>query len=340
MTNTIWKIKKDILQALQKKEYLAAQPMINQKFRFYHYTSLEVLFNILDNDAFWASNVRFSNDSMEEKMLDKASCIKDDYIICFCSENDVLSQWRGYCYNGGGSIKLNLRGPVNYSILHADYDTSRQYKIYENAPLPVAYVSPQMHPQQRVKTLEAILKSKSNGSNIQMEDIAPYLKNGKFYEEKESRLVFSNLNGDLSKCIRFRTLQNGVKVPYIVVKNDNIGKMNGSCIVDMKQFTDDELYRYKKIRKAIWVPEGTDQESKYYDILSRIEQYEAKHSDEPLCPLRVFCRGHLPIEEITVAPTYDSDRIVEQIERFCMSKYWLRQVKVKKSEIPYIKPMV
>lgn len=336
MADTLWTMKREILQTLQEKEYLPVQ----SRFQFYHYTSLSALFSILDSDSLWASNVRFSNDSMEEKMLGKAFCIKDDYIICFCSENDVLSQWRGYCYNGGAAIKLDLREPADYSILQADYDTSRQYKIYENAPLPIVYVSPQRYPQQRVKNLEKILSSENIGKSIEMEEIAPYLKNGKFYEEKESRLVFSNVNGDLSKCIRFRTLQNGVKVPYIVIKNDNIGKMNGNCLVDIKQFTDDKLCWHKSMRRAIWVPEGMDQESKYYEISSRIDQYETENPNEQMTPLRVYCRGHLPIEEITVAPTYDSDRIVEQIERFCMSKYWLRRVKVKKSEIPYIRPMV
>lgn len=339
MTKTIWKIKRDILLSQQKKEYLNTQQMINQKFQFYHYTSLEVLFNILDGDAFWASNVRFSNDAMEEKMLDmNASYKRDDYIICFCSENDQLSQWRGYCYNGGAAIKLGLRNPFNYSILHADYDTSSHYEKCENAPLPVTYVMPEKSSEQRIKDINNIIRQKKAG--IQTGDITPYLKNGKFYEEKELRLVFSNVEGNLSKCIRFRTLQNGAKVPYIVVKNGDIGKMNGNCILDMTQFTDDVLYHYMSIKMPIRIPEGTNQESKYYDVLDRIEKYETDHSGEVLLPFRVFCNGHLPIEEITVAPTYDSDRIAEQVERFCMSKYWLRRVKVKKSEIPYIKPMI
>lgn len=341
MAKTIWEIKRDILQAQQEKEYINALPMINQNFHFYHYTSLEVLFNILDGDAFWASNVRFSNDSMEEKMVDLDTLYKrDDYIICFCSESDVLSQWRGYCYNGGGAIKLDLRSPNNYSVLHADYDEKGHYQIYKNAPLPVTYVDPKVRTGEREKTLKDIINHKKGEANIQMEDIVPYLKNGKFYEEKELRLVFSNIGGNLSKCIRFKTLQNGAKVPYIVVKHGDIGKMNGNCILDMTQFTDDNLYQHMRIKKPIYIPEGTDQESKYYEVMARIKQYETEHPDELLMPFRVFCNGHLPIEEITVAPTYDSDRIAEQIERFCMSKYWLRCVKVKKSEIPYIKPMV
>ena len=341
MSKSIWKIKEEILKSQTKREYVGHAVMMNNKFQYYHYTSLSVLFSILDGDAFWASNVRFSNDAMEEKMLNLRNSYKrDDYVICFCSENDKLSQWRGYCYNGGAAIKLDLRSPIDYSILHANYDENREYEICENAPLPVVYVAAKANPDQREKDIISAIEVKGKGTDIHIDDILPYLKNGRFYEEKESRLVFSNVQGRLSKCIRFRTLQNGAKVPYIVVKNGDIGKMNGNCTMDMSQLTDDFLYNHMISKTAIWVQEGTDQESKYYEVLDRINKYEKDNPNQLQYPFRVFCRGHLPIEEIMVAPTYDSERIAEQVERFCMSKFWLRRVKVKRSDIPYIKPMV
>lgn len=55
-------------------------------------------------------------------------------------------------------------------------------------------------------------------------------------------------------------------------------------------------------------------------------------------PVKVFCKGRLPIKKITVAPTYDRERKADQIKRFCMSKYWLNHVKVEISKIPYIQP--
>lgn len=78
-----------------------------EHFQFYHYTSLPVLFSILEGDAFWASNARFSNDAMEEKLLKSDYKLnRDDYAICFCSEDDILSQWRGYCHEGGASREI------------------------------------------------------------------------------------------------------------------------------------------------------------------------------------------------------------------------------------------
>ena len=72
--------------------------------RYCHYTSLPVLFEILENDECWITNVRFSNDSSEELLLGDMRSIRDDYIMCCCDSDDQLSQWRGYCHNGGASI--------------------------------------------------------------------------------------------------------------------------------------------------------------------------------------------------------------------------------------------
>ena len=158
-----------------------------------------------------------------------------------------------------------------------------------------------------------------------------------FYEEKESRVVFSNIAGKLSKCIRFRTLKDGVKVPYMVIKSGNVGKMFGNCLTDIKEFKDfKKLEQYSLSKEAIWIDEGFDQEEKYYEVMECVNEYEKKN--ESGFPINVFCRGHLPIESITVAPTYDRERKTEQIKRFCMSKYWLRNVDVRPSEIPYIRP--
>jgi hypothetical protein len=98
-----------------------------------HYTSIDTAFNILDSDSFWATNVRFSNDAMEERLLKIDNIIdRDDYVVCFCTKNDKLSQWRGYCHDGGMAINLDLNFTQEYSVLHADYETTGNYIIYEN----------------------------------------------------------------------------------------------------------------------------------------------------------------------------------------------------------------
>ena len=307
--------------------------------KFYHYTSLSSVFAILDSDSFLASNVRFSNDSTEEKMLKlEEQANRDDYIICFCAENDILSQWRGYCHNGGAAIEFELNHTQEYSILHADFESSGQFDICENTPLPVIYLDDDIHHEQVKEHIKNDIVSCGYSSEIKLEDMLPYLKNGHFREEKEMRMVFSNNTEMFSKCIQFRTLQDGVKVPYIVVKYGNIGKMKGACSTDPSQFNDEKLKEILRKDGNIWIAEGYDQEVKYYEMVKRLEEFI--QSNRWKLPVHIFCKGRLPVKKIKVAPTYDRERKAEQIKRFCQSKYWLKNVIVEASEIPYIQPLL
>lgn len=332
-----WEKMNELLNIIRERETPEWQ---NRKVSFYHYTSLSVLFKILEGSELWAANVRFSNDAMEERMLqlDDLST-RDDYIICFCAEDDQLSQWRGYCHEGGAAIKLNLNFCQKYSVLHRDFDQTGKYEIYENVPLPVVYLDPTDEPAIIRKRIDKIVENRMKPF-IKTEDILPYMKNGYFHEEKEVRLAFSNINGNLSKCIRFRTLADGVKVPYMVVRYGIPGKMNGTCLTNVSEYDDDKISGEVEKGHPIWIEEGSDQETKYYQMLERIEEYKKKYEKDPrkYHAIKVFCRGRLPIEKITVAPTYDRDRKAEQIKRFCMSKYWLNRVEVEVSKIPYIRP--
>lgn len=336
MSETIWKKKWNVIKRVVEKIAPETECSYNA---FWHYTSLPALFNILDGNEFWASNVRFSNDSEEERML-KIDNIdaRDDYIICFCAKDDMLSQWRGYCHNGGAAIKVYCNYPQDYSILHSDFDTSGQYEVYENTPLPVIYLSPEERIGNQKKQINDVIDNYGYSNDIKLEDMRPYVKNRYFFEEKELRMVFSNINGCLSKCIRFRTLGDGVKVPYIVVRHGVQGKMQGNCSTDIAVFDNNYIANIADQNMPIWIEEGSDQEAKYYEVIRCVDEYVKK--ERPLRSVKVFCKGKLPIEEIIVAPTYDRERKAEQIKRFCMSKYWLKNVEVKVSKIPYIQPIL
>lgn len=334
MAETEWIKKWKLLKQIMKKEVPELQ---NDDVGYYHYTSLPVLFNILEGNELWAANVRFSNDAMEERILklDNLS-MRDDYIICFCAENDKLSQWRGYCHNGGAAIKFYLSYPQEYSILHSDFDKTGNYEVYENTPLPVVYVDPNADANGKRKAVKSIITSSGYENEITLEDLLPYMKNGCFYEEKELRFVFSNINSSLSKCIRFRTLSDGIKVPYIVIRHGVVGKMKGNCMMDISEYDDERIQELAERGEPIWIEEGFNQEAKYYEMMKRVEEF--KKNKKPKHSVKVFCKGRLPIEKIMVAPTYDRERKAEQIKRFCMSKYWLNHVEVEVSKIPYIQP--
>ncbi len=300
---------------------------------FYHYTSLKVLFSILENDSFWISNVRFSNDDSEERLV-KEYNENDDYMICFCDGGDRLSQWRGYCHDGGAAIKFDIIEPMTWNVLHADYENSKKFERYENLPLPVIYVRGLDKDSSKASDeMSTAIKRIDDANGISIEEMIPYLKNKDFIEERELRMAFVNSKGSLSQCIRFRSLENGVKIPYMIVKNGDIGKMLGNCMTNPNMFTDDILTKYKDEFRPIWIEEGNNQEKVYFEMLNKVKEYKEKHGGSLI---KIYCRGHLPIESITVAPTNDRNRIKEEIERFCKSKYWLRNVKVLTSQIPYM----
>ena len=82
MDDKIWRIKEEVIEAERTKEN-----NYETKYQYYHYTKLSTLFDILEGDSFWVSNIRFSNDSMEEKMVPtKDYKYRDDYVLCFCQE--------------------------------------------------------------------------------------------------------------------------------------------------------------------------------------------------------------------------------------------------------------
>ena len=73
----------------------------------YHYTSREVFWKIMEGEILLARHIQFSNDSeenrigkkkMEEAMKGerKVLALSDalPFMICFCKEDDLLSQWR------------------------------------------------------------------------------------------------------------------------------------------------------------------------------------------------------------------------------------------------------
>jgi hypothetical protein len=304
----------------------------------YHYTSLPVLFSILENDSLWASNSRFSNDDSEEKLLGSEWCKKtnyrgDNYILCLCDEGDQLSQWRGYCHNGGASIELAVSNKMVFSVLEADYETSKKGK-HENRivrAIPVIYTN-EIGAQSFFNEF-----CMSSLSHCNEHDLVPLLKNRSFYEELESRVIFSNEDGSLSKCIRFRTNANGVKVPYIVIKAGDLGKDLSGCKLDTSEEGINDFISKRARREEVWIPQGRNQESVYNKVLAQVEQ-QSKDRSPGDARIRVFCEGHLPIRKIIAAPTYDRSHIAEAIKRFCNSKYWLRSVEVIASDIPYIPP--
>lgn len=295
---------------------------------YWHYTSLPKLFSILENDELWAGNVRFSNDETEERLLDDG--IYDDYMLCFCSEGDQLSQWRGYCHDGGASVRFKLSPLEEYSIVPINNANKSKRLLYKSGPIPVIYVDSNNEESGERREIEKWMKSRREDS----QKIRPYLKNALFYEERESRLVFINREETLSKYIGFRDAGKGVRVPYMIVKYGDCDKMKKRCRTCACRYDEGCLQRIFDDASAIWIDEGRDQEDVFHDVDRRVKDFLRKNVFKENIP--IYCKGHWPISEIIVAPTDDRERIAEQIQRFCKSKYWLRNVEVTASKIPFV----
>jgi len=307
----------------------------------YHYTSLKTLFNILENDSLWLSGLHFSNDSTEEKMLgDRWLYDKkyrgDNFIFCVGDEGDSLSQWRGYCLNGGASIGLDIARLCKYRVLYANFDKSKKYKDIDGIALPVLYIPEKIADENG--SMEAakfiireIEKRFKNNKMLRIEDFVPYIKHHAFHEEKERRLLVSNTNGNFTACIRFRQLENGTKLPYIEIKCVSTAMSDKRILISekrIKSIIDNSNYKTRVV-----VPVCSNQEK----LCANVREYIKKHPKlTGNIDIRVFCDGHLPIRSIRIAPMSDQKRIIEQVSRYCQSRYWLKDVKVHASKIPYV----
>lgn len=303
----------------------------------YHYAPLDTIFKILETDSIRLTNSRFSNDESEEKMLgqdweNNENYNADNYIFCVCDEGDQLSQWRGYCPNGGASIGLSVDAVNDYSILFAD--SSIECISTVNRAIPVIYADPNNCDitYKRIKN-----KLDELSSDIDITDVIPYIKNDRFDEEKESRIVFSNIDNDYDNCIRFREADNKIQIPYILVK---FGHTEKDIVPATFNFSDSAIEKFINNRRnpiEIIIPQGKNQEKIYKAVKEKYRKMREKDSKgNP--KVYIFCEGHLPIKRIYVSPTYDRERTVESITRFCKSRYWLSEVEVKASDIPFIPP--
>jgi hypothetical protein len=224
----------------------------------WHYTSLDVLKNILSNDVptFWLSEIRYLNDKAEYKygldifvseintLIDKQSLdspkhsmlnqiktyLEDDdfitnvFILSLSEEKDLLSQWRAYTPNGlGTAIGLSNDFVFNKMIVDDNGD-------YESGSLAGSFLYPviyEKHQQTEYAKLiiEKCLSTWNCPESISriMREFISFIKHPAFSEEKEWRIVISD---DITATY-FRAAKHYL-VPYIEynVKKASIKKIN------------------------------------------------------------------------------------------------------------------
>lgn len=403
----------------------------------YQYRNFQSFWQILQSDVLWATNARFSNDEAEQRFgmeLIKSTMppnmkidvddigLDENYIICFCLEDDKLSQWRGYASEGGVSMGFDFGMPRVFSILHSEVmnvnnssDCEKQYIGLNN----VCYVQPRRKSEEGEEYKQrcrrqinlcnsAIEDEKENLYTDEIRKKAPYIKHNGFNEENEYRLVFSNKNGDLDACVRYRDGRDGqLRYPYIVVKPGLPEDRAFSCVVRVcmedeekeKQLEEElekqlkkeiptlvqrchtgkadtpdaeepfctgcvlrrweSIYSYRKCRynygkekeeytyclqegvNCVVISQGKEQK-KVYEIVHkciRVLLKNRKFNEKQKLKIPVWCEGHLPLRKITVGPCPDQNGMLEAIRHYCKHVYWLQDVEIQASAIPFRKSL-
>jgi hypothetical protein len=216
----------------------------------YHYTTSRVVRSILENKAIWASDIRYMNDADEllfaknaarERIADKLKSmpspnpvadpqhstlnsvvseidkLKTDkysyqrvYAACFCTNGDLLSQWRAYAGNDGYAIGFRteilkqISNPMGNDLpivlKEVRYGIEDSQDILDDMMESIAQ-SPTGHPgaQGYAKFGKEVLMRLA------------VIKNPAFMEEQEWRLIAA---GQGTQELYFRDSNLGL-VPYI-----------------------------------------------------------------------------------------------------------------------------
>jgi|GEM_PF-2818943 len=235
--------------------------VLDYRKRLYHYTNLSNFWNIVKSDSFWATESRFSNDAEERiwgmkigrdkldfKDIDNDLHTINHFVVCFCDESDILSQWRGYATGGGVSIGLDLGMTLPYTVFLKPEpldkspftDTDNCGTCYTR-PFKVIYLDKETD---KMETVRRILGSDNREiSEEQFTALLPFVKHNGFKEEKEWRLVFEEKDfnsvnmENFHSYINYRLDDDRKQVPFICVRPGNVKHEKNECRVRIQTDT-------------------------------------------------------------------------------------------------------
>ncbi len=387
------------------KEKLALQQKYKKAFRMpkgkekllYHYAGLETAWKILESDVFLARNIRFSNDSEEykrggkivkeyvqEQMVDGQKCkeleekmyrgIQMYYMVCFCEDGNLLSQWRGYAKDGVSFgmdfLEEQAENAQIFTVLNSSknrgddneerYKYNNEYLRLVEMPYRVFYTEE----EKLDKTLREALDGFDNDdSRLDMIfGMIPFIKDEGFHEEAEYRILFDM--GSLGKTEAENRVTIAKKIEYLEkdhIKLPNIaievgdGEKKGKeveCITVGKKLrkmyspiwkTTKELLieKMKKLRVRCEFVENKDHiyigEGKNQEEIMRVLEEILQRNGIPIDfenGVKIWCRGHLPIREIIIGPGMKQEKLNESFKHYARNTYWLRYADIKNSRLP------
>lgn len=238
----------------------------------YHYCSMSTFTSIMRNRSIWLTTLRDSNDSLEgtwarrifeyhrtspaSDYFKKASYVldcatqsgKDVVGICFSSESDLLSQWRGYADNGQGfsigfsvaalesiAQKINASRRVNLELAQIEYtselsgDFLRDFKVFVD--------------KQEYSSGEKFVSLSIDNIGLQhwVRRVC-LMKNIAFEEEKESRLFTLFPDSD-SKILGYRQAGNKLSRYLELSLEENLGDIITSVVIGPRNASDRDHIR-------------------------------------------------------------------------------------------------
>ena len=181
----------------------------------------------------------------------------------------------------------------------------------------------------------------------------PYIKNNKFDQEAEYRLIF-DMNqlaaGEYRRLLAEKYVNidvDGVRKPNIRIKFGNQYKADNeeSLSVYYSDNTLSDMMRdFERKCKSDRIAVRTVRKVRKYKMDSREILISEGRNQEKICYLlrrmlpdekyKVWCDGHLPIRRIIVGPSKDAEFMKNSIREYIKTKYWAESIDVELSKIP------
>jgi len=250
----------------------------------HYYRELSTLWSILEGQDIWAGHVRFSNDSAEvlrgEEFLlgpatqrleshdalcrETVNAIEEHqpYMMCFCDDGDLLSQWREYAKNGV-SIEFDFSSGAPLSVRPADCTCANPLTcphavtVQHVRPLPMLYhgsndanepvvavdpvissrdprrIAPNRSGMWTRDAVEKVARglSKARGENVAnyYAALTPYIKDSGFAEERESRIIVDLSGRDNEQAVFYHPGTAGLKRPFVRLRYGVASQLGERC---------------------------------------------------------------------------------------------------------------
>jgi hypothetical protein len=218
----------------------------------YHYTTPAGLRGILSSHRLWATDFAYLNDASEinygfafvrdqvanalhaatseteqellrrSDLSDSATDSASDFVSCFCSEGDLLSQWRSYAAVGSGySVGINAHALVRHNqpiLRRVIYDEPTQHRLIRSAITETCTLFRTLAEGRSKTELDAdkTLPAFASFLASRLREFLYTFKHHGFSEEREWRLIFRGFNrAEYLPALQFR--DGKIPVPYLPI---------------------------------------------------------------------------------------------------------------------------